>query len=83
MTNEELTQIVTAHQAAIARHDTQAAELWALLAANIRANEQQRERFDAEIVNLANLLSTHAQQTDEAIQRLADTLSERFRSNGH
>lgn len=86
MNTEELTPIVTAHQNAITRHDVEMAEIRALLAESIRANEAARKRFDAETVNLANLISAQAesvQRAEESVQRLADILSERFRSNGH
>ncbi|MBW4694651.1 MAG: hypothetical protein KME27_23115 [Lyngbya sp. HA4199-MV5] len=79
-------QIATAHQTAIARSESRLDRIEAILEANAQALAAHGERFDAEIFNLVNLITAQAesvQRVEDSVQRLADILSDRFRSNGH
>lgn len=49
---------------------------------NTREIAATNQKLNEEAENLALMLNNYAASTDAAIQRLADILSERFRSNG-
>jgi hypothetical protein len=68
MTLEELTQIATAHQSAIARHDTEIAEIRELVKLNqqqLSINQEQLNQFTAGMIELRNLVGDYIQARED------------------
>ena len=57
MNTEELTQVVTAHQSAISRHEVEVAEIRSLA----RINQEQLNQLTAGLLELRNLVADYIQ----------------------